>query len=1027
MKLEGSQNYQVWATDLKGVTLSNQVWKVMNETIPQPISPANTSDSQWETHTARLEDWEEAEEMTQRYILQIIKQDPASHLTDSMNAPKMFETLKNMYKMKGYTEHHLHWKTINRSDLSKYKNVSEYTEAMKKVRTMIKNMRHQVLDWQMTSSFLHELDKLYTTFITTILTAWQLRADSEPMKPDFNRLIAQLINIEKCRDTSSNKSSFFKALKTESAGCERSSERKKGINNSSSIFNLNSVKCSVCNSQWHMNNRCWIKSPALALEKWREENKSRIDKYRQKSKNSNNTNTSEGRKKKPMNDMIARVNKTDQYWDHIWYMNTAASYHMTFNASLFDIIRSSNKEAELTDETPITVMNVETITLSILINSELLEQPLHKVYYMPELNNNLLLIGYLEKKGFLFEAFNEVMQIREGKEIRMKTKQINTLYILNQPLNVQIMMIRKDTHDVVTWHQWLAHLNEKDIHWLTSMLTEITGLKGHIKECEVCTLNKTHCQLSHQTSTRAIKPLEWVHTDLRGGESTLTMSVNWNKYYILYIDDCTWFRWLNVLKTKDKAMESFWKFNSMMETQFNAGIWRFWTDQSEEFKSDEMKEYLAEKGIIWELTVLYAHKQNGTAERGNWTIQKKIRMSLIDTQLSETLWAEALSTAVYLTNRSLTSQLNTTPYEALHGDKPDLLKLWVFECTAYVFDEHAKDRGKMTARVWKGVHLGYSMSSNQYQIYHTEKRKVFEHWDVKFHKGKNPTQLKDSDNNTDSEPDSERGNQSEIDSLLNTLQREELGHLRCHIDHTNPANEGESHYNNQYEISERDTTSNDDDSEANDTQQSLRDINYESPSPKWGTSGLNNLNNLNDLNDINDWSEIDSLSDEEESEEDLTIESLNNFSPSEEGLWRSEQNTQHSDYTQLHCYRHVNMVIAKALAVNALNKPITYNDAVTCREAPQWKFTMKEEITSLHKNKMWNLMTLPKNRKMLQGKWVYKRKTTETSTQYKAQWVIKGFMQQEGINYTETYTSVINKATTKVVMTMAAIKEYYIK
>ena len=82
---------------------------------------------------------------------------------------------------------------------------------------------------------------------------------------------------------------------------------------------------------------------------------------------------------------------------------------MMFNISLFDTIRPSSKEAELTDKTPIRVMSVETITLNILINSELLKQPLHEVYYMPELNNNLLSVGYLEKKGFPFEAFNERM------------------------------------------------------------------------------------------------------------------------------------------------------------------------------------------------------------------------------------------------------------------------------------------------------------------------------------------------------------------------------------------------------------------------------------------------------------------------------------------------------------------------------------------------------------------------------------------------------------------------------------------
>ena len=82
---------------------------------------------------------------------------------------------------------------------------------------------------------------------------------------------------------------------------------------------------------------------------------------------------------------------------------------MTFDASLFNIIRPSSKEAELTDETLIRAMSVGMITLNILINGELLEQPLHEVYYMLELDNNLLSVGYLEKKGFPFKAFNERM------------------------------------------------------------------------------------------------------------------------------------------------------------------------------------------------------------------------------------------------------------------------------------------------------------------------------------------------------------------------------------------------------------------------------------------------------------------------------------------------------------------------------------------------------------------------------------------------------------------------------------------
>ena len=207
------------------------------------------------------------------------------------------------------------------------------------------------------------------------------------------------------------------------------------------------------------------------------------------------------------------------------------------------------------------------------------------------------------------------------------------------------------------------------------MSTGINGLNSHIKDCEACALGKGHCQPSHRTSTKATKPFEQVHADLGGGGSTLAISVGQNKYYILYTDDCTRFRWLDVLRTKDQAMESFRKFNSMVKNQFSTRIQRYQTDQGGEFKSTEMDEFLAKEGIIWEPTVPYAHKQNGTAERGNQTIQEKARTSLIDAGLPRTLWAEALNTAVYLANRSPTSQLKTTPYEALHGKAPDLSNL----------------------------------------------------------------------------------------------------------------------------------------------------------------------------------------------------------------------------------------------------------------------------------------------------------------------------------------------------------------
>ena len=67
----------------------------------------------------------------------------------------------------------------------------------------------------------------------------------------------------------------------------------------------------------------------------------------------------------------------------------------------------------------------------------------------------------------------------------------------------------------------------------------------------------------------------------------------------------------------------------------------------------------------------------------------------------------------------------------------------------------------------------------------------------------------------------------------------------------------------------------------------------------------------------------------------------------------------------MHRYGCANMVIAKALAVNALDEPITYKDAITCADAFKWKSAMEEEIASLYENNTWNLTTLLKDRKVL--------------------------------------------------------------
>ena len=60
---------------------------------------------------------------------------------------------------------------------------------------------------------------------------------------------------------------------------------------------------------------------------------------------------------------------------------------------------------------------------------------------------------------------------------------------------------------------------------------------------------------------------------------------------------------------------------------------------------------------------------------------------------------------------------------------------------------------------------------------------------------------------------------------------------------------------------------------------------------------------------------------------------------------------------------------------------------------------MQEEMNSLWKNDTYELTELPKGRKSLKNKWVFKLKNDdEKLSKYKPRLVVKGFSQKQGID-----------------------------
>ena len=64
-------------------------------------------------------------------------------------------------------------------------------------------------------------------------------------------------------------------------------------------------------------------------------------------------------------------------------------------------------------------------------------------------------------------------------------------------------------------------------------------------------------------------------------------------------------------------------------------------------------------------------------------------------------------------------------------------------------------------------------------------------------------------------------------------------------------------------------------------------------------------------------------------------------------------------------------------------------EALSSSEKEKWEDTMQKEMHSIHSNDVWDLVELPKDRKPVGCKWVFKKKTKSDGSieRYKARLV----------------------------------------
>ncbi|CAI7761948.1 unnamed protein product [Closterium sp. NIES-53] len=115
--------------------------------------------------------------------------------------------------------------------------------------------------------------------------------------------------------------------------------------------------------------------------------------------------------------------------------------------------------------------------------------------------------------------------------------------------------------------------------------------------------------------------------------------------------------------------------------------------------------------------------------------------------------------------------------------------------------------------------------------------------------------------------------------------------------------------------------------------------------------------------------------------------------------------------------------------VEMSGEPATLKEALESSDAEEWKKAMESELKRIEESVTWEMVELPKGRKAITSKWIFKLKSDADGKieRNKSRLVAKGYQQKEKVDYKELLAPVVKSTTLRTLLAGATIKGWVVK